>query len=413
MVDPEPTGADRVEQRGGRPVDGADVVPAELARPEVGAVLGRGRRDRVGAAAGTVEVAERRAGLPAGPGREVADARGVGLLEVEVAVRGDPPAPALAEQRVPHAADDGRRPVEAAVGQVGLGGVAGERELAGGVLVLAPPRARRRVRGDGTGLGTGGAFHADEHLGIGVLPGPQLAGRVDAEAARVVRQDDHVVDDARALLGAEPGDRVGGVHEPLGGVVGAGARLLPAVQLAVVVELEAAQHTGRGGTGCDEHGGVLGAGDVPLEPLQHEQVGPGSPRGLDLAGGVEHPADVGVALVAVLGEGDGVDPEPLRLIEDRRHGVLRVVRVDRVHVVVEDQPRDGGRIDDGGHRRQRRRLRGVRSPQPLGRRPHGDRRGDGGPEEGPAREARSGRRGLLGAGVEGHGFTFVGRASRP
>ncbi|MGY3684299.1 hypothetical protein ACVWXU_007922 [Streptomyces sp. TE33382] len=327
VVDPDPAGPEPRHHVAVAVPGDTHMRTAELAGPEVAAGLRLGGVVRVREAAGAVE---RHAGRPGAvdPG-VLGDA-------VDIGVGGDGEELALGQHRVPESADRRRRPVEAAVGDVGLARIA--RPGVGGRLVgvLAADVGRRVPAGDRSGLRTGCAFHPDHDLGRRVAPGAQFVRGVDAEPHRVVGQDQYVVDIAGTALLGEPLeglDRVRlvaegvGVRGPAGGV---------AEQLSVVRRLEAGEQVDLVPSGRGEDGAVFGTGDVPLQTLEDQHALVPRPGLEDLVVFLMR-AELGVTDVAVLGEDHPVEPEPPPGGGQLGEGVLGVVAVDGVVVVVTDQ----------------------------------------------------------------------------
>ena len=228
VVDPDPARPQPGHHLAVAVAGHADVRTAELSRPEVAARLRGAGLHRVGHLAEAVE---------RGAGRVVAVAQGVEDGPVVVRVAGDREEPTLGEQGVPHAADRGGHPVEAAVGHVRLGRIARASDCADGLFSYSPRMlvgtAAARQRG---ALGARRALHPDHDLRGGVAPRAQLVRGVDAQPRRVVGQHQCVVDEAGGPLGGEPPD--GGDGQRL--VRGRAFRA--AEQLAVVGALEPAQH---------------------------------------------------------------------------------------------------------------------------------------------------------------------------
>ena len=281
------------------------------------------------------------------------------------------------------------------------------RVLAAAVLVFATLELRVAIEAESRALGAGGAFHAEVNVAVGVVPRTKLKRRVDAVAARVVRDHDRVIDEAFLLLLAEPRDRLNSLFllEFLFFRVESG--LFPAVELAVERELERAQHARFVDAGGNENGAVLGRGDVPLDALKDHEL-TFIARLADEAVRLPHATLVGVAPVRVLGEGDDIHAELFGLVHDHFHRVLRVVAVERVHVVVNDEPfktglgrrevRAFGRVG-GGHG-------GFFGDSGAGGCGRGGTEGAGGNAAAEHGASARGERGGLGGAKLGHGESF-------
>jgi hypothetical protein len=292
VVDPDPARAHPRHHRAVAVAGHAHMGAAELAGPEVAAGLRGVGLHRVGQLAGVVEV------LPVGPG-----AVGPSVVDrtVVVGVRGDREQPALGQHRVPQPADGRRRPVETAVRHIRVRRIARPGLRRRLVLVLAADRRRTAPAGEGRALGAGCALHADHDLGGRVPPGAHLVRGVDAQAQRVVGEDEDVVDVARTALLGQPLDGLHGVGLVAGGVRVGGAALVVAQQLAVVGEFELREQIDLVAAGRGEHRAVLGGRDVPLQALEDQLAGVLGARLEDL-GVLQLRAVGGVSEVGVLVE---------------------------------------------------------------------------------------------------------------
>lgn len=151
----------------------------------------------------------------------------------------------------------------------------------------------------------------------------------------MVGEDQHVVDERRGPLLAEPLQRRHGARLVLGEVGG------PAVELAVPAALELAQQLDLVAARSHQDRAVLGGRDVPLQALEDElpRVAGAGRHDLGVLGGG---ALGGVAVVAVLGERHPVEAVRGALPGELVEVVLGVVAVPRVHVVISHEPGELG-----------------------------------------------------------------------
>ncbi len=202
-------------------------------------------------------------------------------------------------------------------------------------------------------------FHADHHLAGGVAPGPEFVRGVDAQPHGMVCQCYDVVNVAGASLVGQPGDGFHGLALERFHLGRSGGWFLPLVQLPVPHQLEGAQEVHFVGARSNKDRGVLCTRDVPLEPLEDQQLRAGSPLGLDFLVGVDCPAVVGVAEIAVLGQGHPVDAVGLGGVQLLLDHVLRIMAVLGVNVVIAHQPFQLGVVPARvRHRWPRHRRRG-------------------------------------------------------
>jgi hypothetical protein len=172
---------------------------------------------------------------------------------------------------------------------------------------------------------TGRALHADRDARSRVAPAADLVRAVHAAPRRVVREHQRDLGPSGEDLRLQVPQR------------GQGERLGVVRDAAVVGQLERLEDVDRVLAGRHEHGGVLGAGDVPLQALVDQHVALGPADALDVRRDLVD-RELLVRDAAVVGDDDPVEAELVRLRDLLRDRVLAVVGVLGVDVVVARVP---------------------------------------------------------------------------
>ncbi len=368
-----------------RPRTRTDQGAAVEAWPEVAVLLGRSGVDRGAATAGGVVVL--------GAGLE-----GVGEDLVAVGGGGDPPRFALGQQGVPQAADLGRHPVEPAVGAVrvlrGGGVVAGEAVRVGGLVVVAAGFSDAASGGrDSGGLVARRAFHADGDLRGRVAPAADFVGAVQAPPRGVVGEHQRDLGAAGSHLPLQELQRLERVGFPVRRGRSGDQALTALVgrrgqDVAVVARFERAQDVDGVASWRQEYGGVLGTGDVPLQPLIDQDVPVGLAGALDVRRDLVD-RELLVRHAAVVGDDHPVQPVLASVGDLRGDLVLRVRGELGVDVMITGQP--SLRATPGVHYFGG----GTRGARGRGRRAERDRSG-GQAQSGEELPPRDGQRSVIG-----------------